>query len=74
VEGVEFLGRLGNWFTRVLSESLANARESLASGVTMVGVFEVSALDAEAIRKTLLDAGVEPLRYFGSWTYTDPPR
>jgi len=32
--------------------------------------FEVADPDAEAIRRTLFDAGVESLRYFGSWTYT----
>jgi hypothetical protein len=34
------------------------------------GVFEVADPDAEAIRRTLSDAGVESLHYFGSWTYT----
>lgn len=68
--GVAFLERLGNWFTRALSEGLTDARESLESGATMVGVFEVADPDAEAIRKTLFDAGVESLHYFGSWTYT----
>jgi len=35
-----------------------------------VGVFEVADPDAEAIRRTLSDAGVGSLQYFGSWTYT----
>ena len=68
--GVAFLERLGNWFTRALSEGLTDARESLESGATMVGVLEVADPDAEAIRRTLLDAGVESLHYFGSWTHT----
>jgi hypothetical protein len=68
--GVAFLERLGNWFTRALSEGLTDARGSLESGATMVGVFEVADPDAEAIRRTLFDAGVESLHYFGSWTYT----
>jgi hypothetical protein len=68
-EGVGFLDRLGNWFTRALSEGLADARESLESGATMVGVFEVADPDAEEIRWTLFDAGVGSLHYFGSWTY-----
>ncbi|SRR6266542_6694206 len=69
-EGVAFLDRLGNWFTRALSEGLTDASGSLESGATMVGVFEVADPDAEAIRRTLSDAGVESLHYFGSWTYT----
>jgi hypothetical protein len=68
--GVAFLERLGNWFTRALSEGLTDARGSLESGATMVGVFEVADPDAEAIRGTLSDAGVVSLHYFGSWTYT----
>lgn len=68
--GVAFLDRLGNWFTRALSEGLKDARESLESGATLVGVFEVADPDAEAIRKTLSGAGVGSLHYFGSWTYT----
>jgi hypothetical protein len=68
--GVAFLERLGNWFTRALSEGLTDARGSLESGATMVGVFEVADPDAEAIRRTLFDAGVESLQYLGSWTYT----
>jgi hypothetical protein len=68
--GVAFLERLGNWFERALSETLVDARESLRSGATMVGVFEVAEPDAEAIRKTLFDASVGSLHYFGSWTYT----
>jgi hypothetical protein len=67
---VAFLDRLGNWFTRALSEGLADARGSLESGATMVGVFEVADPDAEKIRSTLFDAGVVSLHYFGSWTYT----
>lgn len=47
-----------------------DARGSLESGATMVGVFEVADPDAEAIRTTLFDAGVGSLHYFGSWTYT----
>lgn len=39
------------------------------AGATMVGVFEVADPDAEAIRSTFVDAGVESLHYFGSWTY-----
>jgi hypothetical protein len=69
-DGVAFLDRLGNWFSRALSEGLTDARESLESGGTMVGVFEVADPDAEAIRRTLSDGGVESLHYFGSWTYT----
>jgi hypothetical protein len=65
-----FLERLGNWFTRALSEGLTDARGSLQSGATMVGVFEVADADAETIRRTLNDAGVGSLHYFGSWTYT----
>src|SRR4029453_17294928 len=68
--GVGFLERLGNWFERALSETLVDARESLRSGATMVGVFEVAEPDADAIRKTLFDAGVESLHYFGSGTHT----
>ena len=68
--GAAFLGRLGNWFTRTLSEGLTEARESLESGATMVGVFQVADPDSKAIGKTLSDAGVESLHYFGSWTYT----
>jgi hypothetical protein len=68
--GVAFLDRLGNWFTRALSEGLTEARGSLESGATLVGVFEVADPNAEAIRRTLSDAGVESLHYFGSWTYT----
>jgi hypothetical protein len=68
--GVAFLEQLGNRFTRALSEGLTEARESLESGATMVGVFEVADPDAEAIRRTLSAAGVEALHYFGSWTYT----
>jgi hypothetical protein len=68
--GIAFLENLGNWFTRALSEGLTDARESLESGATMVGVFEVGDPDAEAIGRALFDAGVESLHYFGSWTYT----
>ncbi len=68
--GVAFLDQLGNWFTRALSEGLTDARETLESGATLVGVFEVADPDAEAIRRTLSNAGVESLHYFGSWTYT----
>jgi hypothetical protein len=68
--GVAFLDRLGNWFTRALSEGLSDARGSLESGATMVGVFEVADPDADAIRRKLFDGGVESLHYFGSWTYT----
>jgi hypothetical protein len=68
--GAAFLGRLGNWFTRTLSEGLTEARESLESGATMVGVFQVADPDAMTIGKTLSDAGVESLHYFGSWTHT----
>jgi hypothetical protein len=60
-EGVAFLDRLGNWFTRALSEGLADARGSLESGATMVGVFEVADPDTEAIQRTLFDARVESL-------------
>lgn len=70
VGGVPFLDRLGNWFTRTLSEGLSDARGSLESGATLVGVFEVADPDAEAIRVTLFDAGVVSLHYFGPWTYT----
>ena len=69
-EGVAFLDRLGNWSTRALSEGLTDASGSLESGATMVGVLEVADKDAEAIGRTLSDAGVESLHYFGSWTYT----
>ena len=64
--GVAFLERLGNWFTRALSEGLTDARESLESGATMVGVFEVADPDAEAIRGTLFGRrrGIAPLRRF----------
>jgi hypothetical protein len=68
--GVAFLDRLRNWFTRALSETLADAVGSLESGATLVGVFEVADRDAEGIRGTLFDAGVGSLHYFGSWTYT----
>jgi hypothetical protein len=68
--GAAFLEQLGNWFTRALSEGLTEARESLESGATMVGVFEVADSDSEAIRKTLFEVGVESLHYFGSWTYS----
>ena len=68
--GAAFLEQLGNWFTRALSQGLAEARESLESGATMVGVFEVADPDREAIARTLSDAGVGSLHYFGSWTYT----
>ena len=68
--GVPFLDRLGNWFTRALSEGLSDARASLESGATLVGVFEVADPNAETIRTTLFDAGVGSLHYFGSWTYT----
>ncbi len=68
--GAAFLGQLGNWFTRTLSDGLADARESLESGATMVGVFQIADSDSKAIRKTLADAGVESLHYFGSWTHT----
>jgi hypothetical protein len=68
--GAAFLEQVGNWFTRALTEGLTDARESLESGATMVGVFEVADPDAEPIRRTLFDAGVESLHYFGSWTYT----
>ena len=68
--GAAFLGQLGNWFTRTLSEGLTEARESLESGATLVGVFQVADPDSKAIGKTLTDAGVESLHYFGSWTYT----
>jgi hypothetical protein len=68
--GAAFLDRVGNWFTRALTEGLTDARESLESGATMVGVFEVADPDAVPIRRTLFDAGVESLHYFGSWTYT----
>ena len=68
--GVAFLDQLGNWFTRALSEGLTDARETLESGATLVGVFEVADPDAEAIRRTLSNAGVESLHYFGSWTHT----
>lgn len=40
--GAAFLERVGNWFTRALTERLTDARESLESGATMVGVFEVA--------------------------------
>jgi hypothetical protein len=63
--GVAFLERLGNWFTRARGEGLADARGSLESGATMVGVFEVAEPDAEAIRRTLFDVGVGSLHYFG---------
>jgi hypothetical protein len=69
-EGAAFLQGLGNRFTRALSQGLNEARESLESGATMVGVFEVADPEAEAIRRTLLDAGVESLHYFGAWTHT----
>jgi hypothetical protein len=68
--GAAFLGHLGNWFTRALSDGLTDARESLERGGTMVGVFEVADSDQKAIGKTLTDAGVESIHYFGSWTYT----
>jgi hypothetical protein len=68
--GAAFLLGLGNWFTRALSQGLEEARESLESGATMVGVFEVADPDAEAIRRTLLDARVESLHFFGAWTHT----
>jgi hypothetical protein len=68
--GAAFLGQLGNWFTRALSDGLTDARESLESGATMVGVFQVADSDKKAIGTTLSDAGVESLHYFGSWTYT----
>ena len=48
---------------------LSDARESLESGATVVGAFEVSDPDGEAIRRTLFDARVESLHYFGSWAY-----
>ena len=72
--GVSFLERLGNWFTRALSEGLTDARGSLESGATMVGVFEVADPDAEAIGRKLVDAGVESLHYLGSWTCTGASR
>ena len=68
--GAAFLKGLGNWFTRTLSQGLEEARESLESGATMVGVFEVADPDAEAIGRTLFDAGVESFHYFGAWTHT----
>ena len=68
--GAAFLLGMGNWFTRALSQGLEEARESLESGATMVGVFEVADPDAEAIRRTLSEAGVESFHYFGAWTHT----
>jgi hypothetical protein len=57
--GAAFLEQVGNWFTRALTEGPTDARESLESGATMVGVFEVADPDAEPIRRTLFDAGVD---------------
>jgi len=67
--GVSFLQHLGNWFSQVLSEGWTDARDALADGKVLVGVFDVGKTDATRIRQVLADAGIEHIRYFGTWTF-----
>jgi hypothetical protein len=61
---------LGNWFSHLLSEGWTDARDALADGKVLVGVFEVDKTNASRIRHVLADAGVEHVRYFGKWTFS----
>jgi hypothetical protein len=69
--GISFLEHLGNWFSQLLSETWTDARYALADGKSLVGVFDVDRADATEIRRLLVDAGVEHIRYFGKWTWTE---
>jgi len=66
--GAAFLDGLGNWFTRAISEAWTDAREQLAEGKVIVGVYDVEDDDVGLVRDTLGEACVAPARYFGTWT------
>lgn len=72
--GISFLQQLGNWFSvllsQLLTETLTDARDALADGKDLVGVFDVDKADASSIRRLLAEAGVEQVRYFGRWTWS----
>lgn len=70
-DGIAFLDDLGNWFSRLASQSWHDARDELASGHILVGVFDVDDADAERIRALLTDAGVSRIRSFGTWTWAE---
>jgi hypothetical protein len=54
----------------VLSEGWTDARDALADGKVLVRIFDVgSKTDATRIRQVLADAGIEHIRYFGTWTF-----
>ncbi len=53
-------------FDDVIDKPLAALRE----GHTLVAVFGTDRDDAEAVRRTLIDAGVTRTHYFGKWTYS----
>lgn len=69
--GIAFLDDLGNWFSRLVSQSWHDARDALANGKVLVGVHEVDEVDAAQIRRLLGDSGVQNIRSFGTWTWTD---
>ena len=68
--GIAFLQHLGNWFSQLLSERWTDARDALANGRELVGVFDVDKADATRIRSVLADASVEHVQYFGTWTFS----
>jgi hypothetical protein len=69
--GIAFLDDLGSWFSRLVSQTWHDARNALAGGTVLVGVFEVEQVDASRIRRLLDDAGVHEARSFGTWTWSD---
>jgi len=69
-DGIAFLDDLGSWFTRLVSVTWHDAKEALASGKVLVGVFGVDKIDASRIRLVLGNAGVDRIRSFGTWTWT----
>lgn len=68
--GIAFLDDLGNWFSRLVSQTWHDAREALVSGKVLVGVFGVDKIDASRIRVLLQDAGVHGIRSSGTWTWS----
>ncbi len=57
-------------FLSVFDDVIEKPLSALRQGKTLVALFGVDRDDIEAIRNTLVDAGVVNIHYFGKWTYS----